>query len=718
MPLEIFYCRRLSLLLKRAVFGYDSFMKKSILFTVILLAIFSAASGETPMPHNSTKGNKNNPPSPPFDKGGMGGFSEQDTDGKYFFIKGKSEFDAGRYAGAIESLSEAYKRLPAVRDYVLFYLSRAYTESGSLAESNLRIKELLKDYPSSPLRKRARGLEIKNLIASGETPHNPEIFESYVRDYPEDHEIKFLIAKQLKDKGETERAKAIFKTIYLSSDGMSSRLAYGELTASDITLQDVIERAANLINAMEFKKAESALREALASASGGDDGQRRMEIIKKLGYVLFKQKRYKESADAYEKAGDYYLKAKALYRAGDKTGFEAALNKLSLMADRRTGSLLILAALDKRRNGEIDEALNLFKSIKEKYPSEAESAQWGIAWIYYRTGNYRKALAVFTELYNSFGGSKYLYWKAQSLERTGGDAGYIYRQLAAKPQDFYSILAQIKKGLKGEKVKVSEEKALVNSGSVSKEKLPQKTDTDTNIILKNSGYKPFKSERIDILLEAGMIKEAAAELSVIAGKTTNPDELLSVSLKLQECGEYRRALTLLLHIPIGEAAQSILYPLAHWQIVRDVSDRYGADPFVVLSIIREESRFDAQARSQAGALGLMQVMPQTAHAIDKKINLNIKSKEQILNVRANINLGSYYITYLLKEFGSLPPAIAAYNAGEDVVRKWQKAGSYKSLDEFIEDIPYEETKNYTKRVITTYFEYHKYTGGKSIPMIL
>ena len=316
-------------MLKRAAFGYDSFVKKSFLFLAVFLVIFSAASGE-------------------------------DINGKPFFIKGKSEFDAGRYAGAIENLSEAYKRLPVVRDYILFYLSRAYSESGNISESDLRIKELLKDYPSSPLRKKVRRLEIKNLIASGEMPHNPEILESYVRDYSEDNEMKFLFAKHLRDKGETERARAIFKTIYLSSEGLFSKISYNELAASDITPQDIIEKAANLTNVTEFKKAESALREALAK----DDGQRRIEIIKKLGYVLFKQKRYKESADAYGKAGDHYLKAKALYRAGDKTGFDRVLKKLSLMDDKRTGSLLILAALDKRRNGEIGEALNLYQTIK------------------------------------------------------------------------------------------------------------------------------------------------------------------------------------------------------------------------------------------------------------------------------------------------------------------------------------------------------------------
>jgi len=657
--------------------------KKSFLFLLIFLVIFSTASGE-------------------------------DADGKLFFIKGKRAFDTGKYAESIANMSEAYKRLPVVRDYILFYLSRAHSESGNISESDLSLKELLKDYPLSPLRKRARGLKIKNLIASGEMSHNPAVLESYIRDYPEDHGIKIMFAQHLKDRGETEKAKALFKNIYLNSDGMLSKVSLNELSASDISLQDILEKAANLSNALEFKKAESALRDALAK----DDGQRSIEIIKKLGHVLFRQKRYKESADAYEKAGDHYLRAKALYRAGDKTAFEAVIKKLSLMDDKRTGSLLILEALSKRRSGEINEALNLYKTIKEKYPVEAENAQWGIAWTYYRAGAYQNALDALTELYDSYDSTKYLYWKARSLERTGGNAGHLYKQLAAKTQDFYGILAQIKNN--GGNEKASGEKASVNSDSVSKEKPAQKTDTDTNIITDPSEYKPFKSERIEILLEAGMAKDAAAELSAIAKKTMSPDELISVSLKLQECGEYRLALTLLSQLPPGKAVRSILYPLAHWHIVRDASGKYGIDPFIILSIMREESRFDAQARSRAGALGLMQLMPQTAHAIDKKVNLNITSHEHILDVRANINLGSYYMTSLLKEFGSLPHAVAAYNAGEDIVRKWLRAAQsgYKSPDEFIEDIPYEETKNYTKRVITTYFEYYKYTGGKSVPEIL
>jgi len=70
-------------------------------------------------------------------------------------------------------------------------------------------------------------------------------------------------------------------------------------------------------------------------------------------------------------------------------------------------------------------------------------------------------------------------------------------------------------------------------------------------------------------------------------------------------------------------------------------------------------------------------------------------------------LGSYYLRSLFNEFHSLPHSLAAYNAGELAVRKWQERGNYKSVDEFIEDIPYAETRNYVKKVLTSYFQYKK-----------
>jgi soluble lytic murein transglycosylase-like protein len=81
--------------------------------------------------------------------------------------------------------------------------------------------------------------------------------------------------------------------------------------------------------------------------------------------------------------------------------------------------------------------------------------------------------------------------------------------------------------------------------------------------------------------------------------------------------------------------------------------------------------------------------------------------------RMSVHVGAYYLSHLIKEFGSYPYAIAADNAGEEIVRKWIQKGGYRSADEFIEDIPYNETRDYVKRVLTSFFEYKRVssTGG-------
>ncbi len=98
-------------------------------------------------------------------------------------------------------------------------------------------------------------------------------------------------------------------------------------------------------------------------------------------------------------------------------------------------------------------------------------------------------------------------------------------------------------------------------------------------------------------------------------------------------------------------------------------------------------------------------MPSTAHKFDKHVKIALKNAGQLHDAKTNILIGSYYLKHLVKTFNSIPLAIAAYNAGEEAVREWLKKGSYTTVDEFIEDIPYDETRNYVKRVLTTYFEY-------------
>ncbi|NCO68144.1 MAG: hypothetical protein COY75_11025 [Nitrospirae bacterium CG_4_10_14_0_8_um_filter_41_23] len=617
-----------------------------------------------------------------------------EIDGKTCLKKGKYELEKGKYEDAISSLSAAEREFPLLGDYAMLWLSDAYHETGDHKESLKTVRALLKRYPNSPLGKKARIREIKE---AGEVSEEniQQIYESYIKDYQGDAEVKYLYALWLKKNGKKDIAKSVFKEIYLDA-GDFSNMAYNELSSSDISVEDFIKRASNLMRVMDFKDAESALMSALAK----DDGSLRNEILKDLGLSLFRQRKYREAADIYKKSNEKYWEVRSLYRAGEKEIFGSTLDELLKMGEKRAGSILIVVASDKRRDGNIEEALRIYQTVMEQYPSQTEDALWGIGWTYFLTGEYKKASDVFTRLYNTYNDTKYLYWKVRSLESGGEDALNIYNTIMKKERIFYGIMsyARTKKSLEKSNTKVTN-----TSHSDTKEN----ENNPPSPPLSKGGQGGFKIDRVEALFDLGLSKEALLELIYISKNTSSIKDIFYICSKFQELGEYKYSVRLVEKMPYTEELHHFLYPLAYWDIVEDLSKKYTIDPLLVLSVMREESRFDSEARSAAGAFGLMQVMPQTAFRLSSRLKLNKNGARELCDIKNNLNIGIRYLSYLINEFGSYSYALAAYNAGEESVRKWLQKGNYKSVDEFIEDVPYSETRNYVKRVITTFFEYKR-----------
>ncbi|MEE8433637.1 MAG: lytic transglycosylase domain-containing protein [bacterium] len=149
------------------------------------------------------------------------------------------------------------------------------------------------------------------------------------------------------------------------------------------------------------------------------------------------------------------------------------------------------------------------------------------------------------------------------------------------------------------------------------------------------------------------------------------------------------------------------FPLAYWETVRRQSDTLGVDPYAVMAVMREESRFFTAADSTAGARGLMQLMPATAREIAQQ--RGIKFDETKLNSpEVSIELGAYYLRQMIRRFkGNLFLAAAAYNAGPTTARKWRRLYGHLPVDHFVERIPIQETKLYVKRVFLSFMTYQK-----------
>jgi soluble lytic murein transglycosylase len=166
---------------------------------------------------------------------------------------------------------------------------------------------------------------------------------------------------------------------------------------------------------------------------------------------------------------------------------------------------------------------------------------------------------------------------------------------------------------------------------------------------------------------------------------------------------------------IGEAKWKLAYPRAFPALVAKNTRAFQIPEALELAIMREESAFSPRTESFANAIGLMQMLVKTAQ---RHSDGGPVTRETLLDPAKNIELGARFLSFLWKRFDTAAPlAIAGYNAGEAAVDRWLTERGELDMDEFMETIPYDETRNYTKRVLASYFAYTWLYGGKPVPAL-
>lgn len=154
-----------------------------------------------------------------------------------------------------------------------------------------------------------------------------------------------------------------------------------------------------------------------------------------------------------------------------------------------------------------------------------------------------------------------------------------------------------------------------------------------------------------------------------------------------------------------------IYKKEYSEYIEKYSQEYDVDKDLVYALIKAESNFNSKAESNKGAIGLMQLMEDTAKDIIKKSGLNISQdniREELLNSEININLGTKYLSILLEKYKNTELAITAYNAGIGTVDTWIEKNIIKSDGTDIENIPYKETNNYVRKILRDYKIYKSF----------
>jgi soluble lytic murein transglycosylase len=362
----------------------------------------------------------------------------------------------------------------------------------------------------------------------------------------------------------------------------------------------------------------------------------------------------------------------------------------------------ILASL-----GQIDQAAAVYRAFPKKYPASPlrEEARWRLAWLRYLNGDHERAHAVFKTLSQDKSAARYrtaaLYWRARTAEKLGDHeepAALLRKILAAEEDSYYAALA---------------ERRLKNLGESIEE--PVFDPPPNEAVPPAAEEVSFHLKRARELAAIPLKQLALGELHRI-NRIAQDDATRRVLMReYARNGAFGFSVALAHRLPSDSSeARRHRYPLAYWESVHKKAEENGVDPYLILALIRQESLFDPQAVSSASALGLMQLLPSTARRTARQLGLAEPRPEQLFDPELNLTLGIFHLKELLKRYGgNQVKALAAYNAGERAVERWERRISTDDEEEFVERITYAETLTYVKLVLRNHRVYRRlYGNGK------
>jgi soluble lytic murein transglycosylase len=460
---------------------------------------------------------------------------------------------------------------------------------------------------------------------------------------------------------------------------------------------------------------------------------RRAEAKLKLGIAQVRLKLYDHARETFRgltKEGGPESREAAVWLArvylrqgqGDKL-LEAAraISSSSLSAEQK-GQITLFAGMWLEDQKQFDEAIAQYVHVAHHGEPTAQRAegQWRIGWVYYRTARYREAgesLRALAEQHDTEFEPQALYWmgRAGELHNQPLEAQDSYRKLCQRhPFTYYCQLARERLNIPP--IADASIEALMLSSDTAKTGDPARPLLTRADIEQHTAYR-----RAIELKTLGLDADAAHEVAVLTDRySRDPDVLIALSTMLNEVGAYHQALRLVrarfrdqLERTGGAFAPSlwnVAYPTGLLPTIK-LQAAKGVDPYLIAAIIREESQYDVKAVSRVGAIGLMQVMPATANNVAHRVGLPAVGREDLFDQETNIRIGVRYVEQLLEQFsGNLVYTVASYNAGPLAVGNWIAQYRGHNQDEFVELIPYQETRQYVKRVLRSYREYVRLNG--------
>ncbi|MEE9258768.1 MAG: transglycosylase SLT domain-containing protein, partial [Nitrospinaceae bacterium] len=363
-------------------------------------------------------------------------------------------------------------------------------------------------------------------------------------------------------------------------------------------------------------------------------------------------------------------------------------------------------------------ALENYAAVVERYGEDefAQWAAWRLGWVHYLDENYEQAFEKFREAAERYPAGFFvennLYWSAKAAEKLGktAEARDIYNEVHDRyPYTYYGIRGS-------EKLKPLNPSKSDNPGPEKKNAESTIEEPQAFAERQPGPGETFHYTRAVELTGMGFYQNARGEIRQLEKSVRkNLSGVMWLSGLYNRARGYANTLRIL-HLfkdfktkqrekELPDSFWKNFFPMAYTDTIRDQSIRHNVDPFFVKGLIRQESLFDTESISPAGARGLMQIMPDTGKKLYRP-DQNGKpfDTEFLFDPDLNIRLGIKYLSQLRKRFGQNGAhTLISYNAGPEVLKKWLKRFSdLNDQDVFIESIPYPETRRYVKHVLRNY----------------
>jgi soluble lytic murein transglycosylase len=632
----------------------------------------------------------------------------------------------GQNAGAKDLFQQTLSEKFTLSDYSLFYLANIAFAEKAWDEFRRLASRLTREFPQSVWAHTAELQMAKADLAENKLAEAVAALRS-LRSKPvaNTEMIEEALFLEAQATGDAKRAHEVYQQLreqYPNSKwtpvARREQAALRE-TQPDIfpfqTVESLIAEAEQLVRERAYGEAEVMYKRLLNNAEGAAD--LRLRLLNKLSGLYIATRRRADAMPVLEQiAGDYPETpeaAKALYQIGqilwnrhENTRALAVFQQLitHYPASSELDRAFYAAADIQEWLGNKDEAAALYRSVRLQFPqSQArDDATWRLAWLHYRSGElpeaYRAFKLVASETRQSALKTAAHYWQGRAAEKAGDRelAKQVYREVYdGSEESYYQALAA---------------RALAKLGATVRERHFERPAPGGGAVPPAIPLVAFHLQRARALSRLELYGLAVAEIAAIeriAGADNKTRLFLSREYFNNQA--YRRSLALATQLPASEAERDLYrFPLAHWTTIKEKAQESRVDPYLVVALIRQESLFDPRARSPAFAIGLMQLLPSTAARVASRIGMPAPSDEKLFDPEVNITLGTYYLKDLLKRYSNnWFKAIAAYNAGEAAVDRWEKEIATDDNEEFVERIPYLETRGYVKLVLRNHRIYKR-----------